>query len=116
MEWKQNLRAMAASSEGLEIVGEVEEPLGLLLAAREAKANLVALSQLEQGGEPGICSHLLLEYPNVGILLLPARTEGRRIYWMVTGKRIMRDSSVESVRTALREFNNFVIPNSNSGA
>ena len=102
--WKQIFREFADSTEGLEIVGEVHEPLDLLLQAKELRPDVVVLSQLEHGGEPGICSHLLLEYPNLGVVLLPTNTGAGRLSWMVLGKGMMQDASRASLRAALREI------------
>lgn len=71
-EWDLALKRLAAADQGLKIVGQVADPVRLLLQAQALSADVIILSQLPDGSEPGVCSHLLLELPNVPILLLPA--------------------------------------------
>jgi len=70
-EWKRKIIEVVGSDHNLEIVGDVADPLDLLVQARERKTDVIVLSQLPDGGEPGICSHLLLEHPNMVLVLLP---------------------------------------------
>lgn len=90
------------------IVGEVEKPIDLLFQTTNVQPHIVALSQSEGGGEPGICSHLLLECPGVVILLLPPMSGAGRLSWMVLCKGAEPDSSLTSLRAALRRGCNFV--------
>jgi hypothetical protein len=69
--WEQTIRRLATADPGLKIVGHVSDPLRLLLEAKTLGADVVVLSQLTDGSEPGICSHLLLELPNVIVVLVP---------------------------------------------
>jgi len=101
-EWMAILADLVRSDTGLEIVGVLESPLDVLLRTKELGADVVVLSQLRDGGEPGICSHLLLEYPNVALLLLPA-SPGPNIVWrMVLRKQNLGDASPTTLHDALK--------------
>src|SRR5262245_37680570 len=71
-EWKRILLELARQDSDLEIVGTAEHAMDVLLLVADLKADVVVLAQLPGGGEPGVCSHLMLECPNVSVLLLPA--------------------------------------------
>jgi hypothetical protein len=105
---KSTLRELTQTEEDLEIVDEVETPLDLLLQTKNIRPQVVVLSQLEAGGEPGICSHLLLECPNVVVLLLPAHPGVGGLSWMVLCKETVLDASQGSLRSALRKACTFV--------
>src|SRR5262245_13831932 len=70
-EWKRILLELARQNSDLEIVGIAEDAVDLLLRVGELKGNGGVLAQPPGGGEPGVCSHLMLECPNVPIPLLP---------------------------------------------
>jgi DNA-binding NarL/FixJ family response regulator len=74
-EWQTTLSELACPENNLEIVGRVEDALDILLQSEELKPDAVVIAQLPGGGEPGVCSHLVLEHPNVPVLLLPAPSE-----------------------------------------
>jgi DNA-binding NarL/FixJ family response regulator len=70
-EWASLVKRLAAADQGIKIVGQVKDPLYLLLQVKTLNVDVVVISQLPDGGEPGICSHLVLEDPNVTIVLVP---------------------------------------------
>jgi DNA-binding NarL/FixJ family response regulator len=70
-EWASLVKRLAAADQGIKIVGQVKDPLYLLLQVKTLNVDVVVISQLPDGGEPGICSHLVLEVPNVTIVLVP---------------------------------------------
>jgi DNA-binding NarL/FixJ family response regulator len=52
-----------------EVLGDLDESLGLLIAVEETQANVVVVGS--QNAEwPGICSHLLGEFPQLKIVVL----------------------------------------------
>src|SRR5690349_6632294 len=98
--WRERiLRELIETEEDLEIVGEVDTPLNLLLQTKNIRPQVVVLPQLEGEEEPGICSHLLLECPNVIILLLPAHPGVGALSWMVLCKETVLDASQGSLRS-----------------
>lgn len=107
--WRKNtVRELNATGEDVVIVGEVEKPIDLLFQTTNMQPHVVALPQTEGGGEPGICSHLLLECPGVVILLFPPVSGAGSLSWMVLSKGAEPDSSPTSLRVALRRACNFV--------
>lgn len=101
-DWMAIMADLIRSDAGLEIVGVLESPLDILLRAKELKADVVVLPQLRDGGEPGICSHFLLEYPNIAIVLLPASPGMSALWRMVLRKENRGEASSTALHDALR--------------
>jgi len=101
-EWNHVLLQVVDADEELEIVGAAEDLVALLMQVEELKADVVVLSQLPDGSEPGICSHLVLEHPNVRVLLLPSCRGPNVPFSVVLRKDWLKDASRETLRTALR--------------
>jgi hypothetical protein len=101
-EWKRIFVAIADANRDLEICGYVDKPVDLLLEMNALKPDAVVISVLANGDEPGICSHLLLEYPNICVLMLPVHPGVGRLEWMMLRKETMHYQSTVSLRTALR--------------
>jgi hypothetical protein len=101
-EWQRTLLDLAQADSELEIVGMVASAMDLLLQVEELKADVVVLSQVASGEEPGICSHLMLEYPDVAVLLLPSNPRRDALWRMVLRKETWKDASKEILRTALK--------------
>jgi hypothetical protein len=100
-EWMAILADLIRSDARLEIVGVLESPLDVLLRAKELSADVVVLSQLRDGGEPGICSHFLLEYPNVALVLLPPSPGANVLLRLVLRKQTFGGASRTSLHSAL---------------
>src|SRR3979411_3138826 len=96
-EWRRTVEQRRGENGKLQIVGEVEQLVDILLQARRANADVVVLSQEPHGGEPGVCSHLLLEYPNVVIVLVPS-DGGPNVLCRMALYREVRDASREALR------------------
>ena len=101
-EWRTKLREIVDNADDLEIIGETEQPISLLLEASNPDADVVVLAQTPQGEEPGVCSHLLLEYPNLAVVLVPS-VGGATVCRMVL-RREVRDASKEALQAMLRNF------------
>jgi chemotaxis response regulator CheB len=61
------MREVIERQPDMEIVGETVDPLGLLLAARQTRAEAVIMT-LRNSEDRGLISHLLAECPGVTIL------------------------------------------------
>ena len=92
-DWMAIIGEIARLDDGLEIVGVLESPLDILLRTAELRPDMVLLPQLRGGGEPGICSHFLLEYPNVELLLLPGTPGANSVLRMVLRKENCGEAS-----------------------
>src|ERR1700686_3173318 len=101
--WSQAVRALVGENDQLHIVGQAEAPVDMLLQAKRSNADVVILSQSRHGGEPGICSHLLLEYPNLVVVLVPS-DGGPNVVCRMVLHREVRDASIAALRTMLRKL------------
>ena len=101
-EWRRMLVDLARDDSDLEIVGTAEHAMDVLLQAEELKVHVVVLAQLPGGHEPGVCSHLMLEFPNLAVLLLPASPASDILWRMVLRKESWRGISKEGLRAALK--------------
>ncbi len=93
------MREIVQRYEDMEVVGEVLDPIGLLVAVREREADAVILT-LKDYEEPGLCSHLVTEYPNLTILGLAA--DGKTAF-LRRPRREIKVPSVDSIVDALRD-------------
>ncbi len=55
---------------GMEVVGHSSDPLTLLCSIETLRPEVVFLWTSDGFGEPGICSHLLQEYPQLKIVVV----------------------------------------------
>lgn len=101
-EWKHTLEELAQDDSELEIVGAAENSMDILLQAQDLRPDVVVLLQDPGGKEPGVCSHLILEYPNLAVLLLPASRKGEVLQRMVLHKESWAEVSKEALRAALK--------------
>ena len=88
---------------GIDVVGSPPDLLSLLLAIKERRAEVVFLSAPDSDGsskEPGICSHLLNEFPRLKIVMLS--TKGYAITDVGVRTLHCDDLSVESIRASLQ--------------
>jgi hypothetical protein len=103
LEWMGVIAELVRLDQGLEIVGVLESPLDILLRTQELRPDVVVLSQLRGGGEPGICSHFLLEYPNVELLLLPMSPNENLVWRMVLCKQNCGEASARALHRIFQE-------------
>jgi hypothetical protein len=101
-EWKRLLTDLVESDSDLKIVGTAENAMDILLQADTQEADVVVLAQLPGGGEPGVCSHLMLEYPNLAILLLPCEPSYGVLWRLVLRRESWHEVSQENLRAALK--------------
>jgi chemotaxis response regulator CheB len=101
-EWQRLLTEAVQADRELEIVGVAENAMDILLQAEGHRVDVVVLAQLPGGEEPGICSHLLLEFPNVPVLLLPCEPRRGALCRMVLRKESWQEASQEILLAALK--------------
>jgi hypothetical protein len=92
----------ALRTAGIDVVGSPPDSLALLLAIRERRAEVVFLTVPDADDAskaPGICSHILHEFPQVKIV----RVSTDRYAITDVGVRTLHcdDLSVESIRASL---------------
>jgi hypothetical protein len=103
-EWKSMVEEVARHNPDVSIVGRVEKPLDLLLFAKNENVDVVLLSQEPDGSEPGVCSHFVLEFPNVVIVLVPVRG-GTNVLCRIALSKEIRTASKETLTRMLITFN-----------
>ncbi|HEX2912449.1 MAG TPA: hypothetical protein VH186_16695 [Chloroflexia bacterium] len=88
------------SQPDLELVETVNDSLELLLKAGE-NVDLILLGAPQGKPLPGICSHILTEYPQIRIMVLENSGEQAYLYWLgLRQKRL----ELKSAKTLLKGF------------
>ena len=82
----------------MKVVDAVSEPVQLLVAVKDSRADVVVLPLPTSGEMPGICSHLLAEFPDLLILALSLSGDSGFIY---TAERVV-EAPVGNILKALR--------------
>ena len=92
----------ALRAAGIDVVGSPADSLALLLAIKERRAEVVFLTAPDSDGpskSPGICSHLLNEFPQLKIVMVS--TDKYAITDVGVRTLHCGDLSVESIRASL---------------
>jgi chemotaxis response regulator CheB len=89
------------TSAGMEVVGESSDSLDLLCSIGRLQPEVIFLWTADRLKEPGICSHLLQEYPHLKIVVISP--ERYTISDVGVRARQFSDFSVDSIRTSLLE-------------
>ena len=74
------IRDLINRQEDMEIIGEVIDPLQLLITTKNTKVDAVIITPLKANGEPRICHQLLVEHPHLIILTVDANTNAAYLY------------------------------------
>jgi two-component system chemotaxis response regulator CheB len=98
---REVLREVIARQPDMEVVGEILDPLGVLLAVKETQADVVVIG-LRDAEEPGLVSHLLAECPYVTVLGLAAQGDTAIIVQMCLWRKEIVDPSEVNILRALR--------------
>ena len=64
------LQGVIEHQENMVVVGEAFDPIDLLVTVNETEADVVFMGHPQADRMPGICSHLLTEYPTLLILII----------------------------------------------
>ena len=99
---RELVREMINRQNDMEVVGEVLNPLDLLVAVREVEVDAVILA-LKNSRDVGLCSHLLSEYPNLTIVGLTSHGENAFIEQLCPRRVEIVDPSEKSILSALRQ-------------
>jgi DNA-binding NarL/FixJ family response regulator len=88
----------------MEVIGEVLDPIELLLAARATKVDVVIVTPLDSEDKPEICTHLLDEHPQLKIVTLSAKNDDAAfLYKAGASKQRIDEPSEQSILGAIRE-------------
>ena len=64
----------------MKLVGEVVDPIELIIALRKTTADVVIITPLKTNGDPRICSQLIEEHPQLKILILTQESKALYIF------------------------------------
>lgn len=79
----------------MEIIGEVTDPLKLLITTRDHNADAVIITPLKANGEPRLCRQLLAEHPLLMIITLDTVTDTAYLYRLNSERvRILAPSGI----------------------
>ena len=97
------IRNMVERQPNMEVVGEVLDPIELLLTAKAKPVDVVIVTPLDSEEEPRICRHLLAENPQLKIVTLSAKDEAAFLYESGSPKKRIDEPSEQSILGAIRE-------------
>jgi len=97
------IRNMIDHQPDMEVVGEVLDPIELLLTAKARPVDVVIVTPLDSEGEPGICRQLLAEHPQLKIVTLSAKSEVAFLYESDARQKRINEPSEQSILGAIRE-------------
>jgi DNA-binding NarL/FixJ family response regulator len=78
------------------LVGEGHDPISILHLMRNG-VDVVILGSDTVGECPGICSHLLSEYPHLKIVLFSHRENAARAYWLGVRQRAVSATTMQAL-------------------
>jgi DNA-binding NarL/FixJ family response regulator len=97
------IRNMLERQPDMEVVGEVLDPIELLLTTRARPVDVVIVTPLDSEGEPKICRHLLAEHPQLKIVALSSEGEAAFLYESNSRQQLIAEPSEQSILGAIRE-------------
>ena len=97
------IRNMVERQPDMEVVGEVLDPIELLLEVRATKVDAVIFTPIDSVREPLICKHLIEEQPDLKIVTLPAKGKIAFLYQSDLRKKHINEPSEQSILGAVRE-------------
>ncbi len=85
----------------MELIGQVQGSIEVLEFAGES-IDVLVLGAESPYPLPGICSHLLSEYPNLRILVVAGSGENATLYWLGLRRQQLRKISGATLLTGIR--------------
>jgi hypothetical protein len=85
------------------IVGEAYDPVDILLTVADTEAEVILLDLLDPDVDPGICSHLLIEFPNLLVLALSLDRKQGVLYKQCIIKQEIQAESDDQIICAIRQ-------------
>lgn len=95
------LRDMIQIQPDMEVVGEIPEPLELLVAVAETGAEVVVMP-VHENREPGICSHLLSEYPSLLLITVSHDFKRAVLFKQIITREVITKATKEDVLLLIR--------------
>ena len=101
---RTDLATFLQQQSDIEVVGTVLDPIELLVAVADTQADVVVVTLPDTGEMPGICSHLLHEYPQLLILALSSDRTRACVYRQTIMVEPLADISDEGILAVLRRM------------
>lgn len=97
-------RTILSQEPGVELVGEASDAVDTLIKAGNTQATVVVIDLPSSGRDPGLCSHLLEENPQVKVVAV-SQDGGRAVkYERGILKRQIKDTSPKSLINLFRSL------------
>ena len=93
---------MLMNEPDMEIVGEADNTIDILLKVGTTHADVVAIDLPPTGEDPGLCSHLLSEYPQVKIIAISEEGDTAVTYESGVVRKYLPDMSLENLTDLIR--------------
>ncbi len=87
----------------MQVVGEVLDPIELLIAVMATPVDAVIVTPLASTGDPKICHHLLAERPRLKIIALSEEGDAAFLYESKSRKKRIDEPSGQLILSAIRE-------------
>ena len=105
---RELLRKLIEREPDMEVVDEVDDPVDLLFGTDLAEVNVVIHSWPESREMPGICTHLLAEYPDLLLVGIPPGAERAYACRQAIATIPLRTSSLRDVIDEIRRSSTLV--------
>ena len=96
------IKSMVQHQPDMEVVGEVLDPIELLMSTRMLSVDVVIIAPLEITGEPRICAHLLEKNPFLKIIVLSSESKSGFLFQSDAQVIQIDDPTEEAVFNAIR--------------
>jgi len=84
------------------IVGDVDRPVEILVTTAQTEAQVVILELPDIDTDPGICSHLLAEFPSLLILVISSDREKAILYRQKIVKKPLPNPTDRQILSVIR--------------
>lgn len=97
------IKNLVACQPDMQVVGEVLDPIELLIAIRATPVDAVIVTPLDSEGDSRICRHLLVDHPELRIVTLSAKGEAAFLYESNSRKKRIDEPCGQTILGAIRE-------------
>lgn len=99
--WEELLAHVIEGEADMRLVGRVDGQVEIMAAAGNA-VDVLILGAARACPAPGICSHLLSEYPDLKILVMVTAGDQATLYWRGLRRGSLHPTSAANVRASIR--------------
>jgi DNA-binding NarL/FixJ family response regulator len=98
---RRELKVLISRQPDMEVVGEFADSLELLINARQSDVVFLSLPHLET--EPGICSHLLAEHPDVLVIGVTSDVRGAVLWRRSISREVLGNVTHKEIPKLIRK-------------